>query len=51
MRPAISSEKTAVTARRKKYNASTLDAIVDALSGNSGVPDHMAIWSASPGAA
>src|SRR5438874_10789098 len=36
MRPAISSEKNAARASRKKYSASTRQAIVDAASGNSG---------------
>src|SRR5205809_242105 len=42
MSPAISSEKKAAIATRKKYKASTRPAIVDARSGNNGVPDH--IW-------
>src|SRR5438445_6168510 len=36
MRPAISSEKKTATASRKKYSASTRNAIVDARSGNRG---------------
>src|ERR1700680_2296650 len=39
MSPAISSEKKTAIAMRKKYKASTRPAIVDARSGNSGVPD------------
>jgi hypothetical protein len=34
-------EKKLEIARRKKYSASTRPAIVEALSGNSGVPVHM----------
>src|SRR4051812_1778594 len=41
MRPAISSEKKAEMASRKKYSASTRPATVEALSGNSGVPVHI----------
>src|SRR5580765_2626480 len=41
MRPAMSSEKKTVIAMRKKYSASTRPAMVDARSGNSGVPVHM----------
>src|SRR5215208_1143372 len=37
----MSSEKNAETASRKKYKASTRPAMVDADSGNNGVPDHI----------
>src|SRR5262245_39818505 len=49
MRPAMSSEKKVATPRRKKYSASTRDAIVDAASGNSGVPVHMRLAPRIPG--
>jgi hypothetical protein len=39
--PAIRSEKNTVRATRKKYNASTRLAIVEADSGKRGVPDHI----------
>src|SRR5678816_134211 len=50
-RPAISKPKNPDTARRKKYRASTRPAIVEAPSGNNGVPGHMPLNPASCGAA
>src|SRR5712671_7931966 len=47
MRPAMSSEKKTETATRKKYSASTRPAIVDARSGNNGVPVHMSVSGSS----
>src|SRR6185295_4744064 len=49
MRPAMRSEKKIATASRKKYSASTRDAIVDAASGKSGVPVHMRLEPRAPG--
>src|SRR5581483_2296223 len=41
IRPPMRSEKNTASARRKKYSASTRDAIVEAASGNKGVPVHI----------